>query len=32
MDSSVAMPLKKLRDTELLSLNEVISLIEAKLS
>jgi len=32
MDSSVAMPLKKLRETGLPSLNEVISLIEAKLS
>ncbi len=32
MDSSVAMPLKKLRDTELLSLSEVVSLIEAKLA
>lgn len=31
MDSSVAMPLKKLHDTELPSLSEVISLIEAKL-
>jgi formylmethanofuran dehydrogenase subunit B len=32
MDSSVAMPLKKLRKSELLSLSEVISQIEAKLS
>jgi formylmethanofuran dehydrogenase subunit B len=32
MDSSVAMPLKKLRDTQLPSLSEVISQIEAKLS
>jgi formylmethanofuran dehydrogenase subunit B len=32
MDSSVAMPLKKLRDTALPSLSEVISQIEAKLS
>jgi formylmethanofuran dehydrogenase subunit B len=31
MDSSVAMPLKKLREAELLSLSEVTSLIEAKL-
>jgi formylmethanofuran dehydrogenase subunit B len=32
MDSSVSMPLKKLRDTQLPSLSEVISQIEAKLS
>jgi len=32
MDSSVAMPLKKLRDTELPSLSDVISQIEAKLA
>jgi len=32
MDSSVAMPLKKLRETQLPSLSEVISQIEAKLS
>ncbi len=32
MDSSVAMPLKKLRNSELLSLSDVISLIEAKLA
>ncbi|MDI1299441.1 formylmethanofuran dehydrogenase [Methylotenera sp.] len=32
MDSSVAMPLKKLRNSELLSLSDVISQIEAKLA
>jgi formylmethanofuran dehydrogenase subunit B len=32
MDSSVAMPLKKLRESHLLSLSEIIGQIEAKLS
>lgn len=32
MDSSVAMPLKKLRETELLSLSDIISQIETKLA